>query len=253
MKTTVLVVDDEAQIRGAVRHALEHDAWRVAEATTGRKALDTVAANRADVIVLDLGLPDLDGIEVCREIRTQCTVPIVILSARDADREKIDLLDAGADDYVTKPFSTDELRARVRARLRRSQRPLADQAQPLAVDGLVIDIARHTAVKDDVELHLTPIEWKLLRVFLANRGRALTHSQLVAAVWHHGDGDPQLLASRTRHGLPQDGYRWRVAEFVLSSAARRPRASLMASSFAQKCMKKSRGSSINMWLCRDVT
>src|SRR4051794_40444811 len=111
----VLIVDDEPQIRRAVRHALEHDAWRVAEAATGREAIAAVGTDRPDVIVLDLGLPDLDGIVVCREIRSRSAIPIVVLSARDSDRDKVDLLDAGADDYVTKPFSPDELRARVRA------------------------------------------------------------------------------------------------------------------------------------------
>lgn len=190
MKATVLIVDDEPQIRRAVRHALEHDACRIAEAATGREAIDAVAGSRPDVIVLDLGLPDLDGIEVCREIRSRSAIPIVVLSARDSDRDKIALLDAGADDYVTKPFSTDELRARVRAQVRRATRPAWDQGQPLTVDGLTIDLARLTAVREGVELHLTPIEWSLLRVLVANRGRAMTHSQLFSAVWK-GDGDPQ--------------------------------------------------------------
>src|SRR6185503_6754241 len=140
----VLVIDDEPQIRRVVRHALERDVSRVIEAATGREGIDAAAAERPTLIVLDLGLPDLSGIEVCREIRHWSSAPIVVLSARHSDREKVALLDAGADDYVTKPFSTGEFQARVRAHLRRMRlTPLAAADAPLEVDGggLTIDLA----------------------------------------------------------------------------------------------------------------
>jgi two-component system KDP operon response regulator KdpE len=126
--TTVLVIDDEPQIRRVVRHALEGENLRVLEAASGRAGIDLAAAERPDLVVLDLGLPDCTGIEVCREIRAWSNAPVLVLSARHSDHEKAALLDAGADDYVTKPFSTVEFRARVRAQLRRSRLGPADLA-----------------------------------------------------------------------------------------------------------------------------
>jgi len=189
---TALIVDDEPQIRRVVAAALRDELPRLLEVGDGRSAIDLAAAEQPSLIVLDLGLPDVPGLEVCREIRKWSTAPIVVLSARHSDREKALLLDAGADDYITKPFSTLEFTARIRAHRRRLQ--LTDQAkpsQPLVVDDLTIDLAARTIRRGTQAVHLTPIEWSLLRTFLNNAGRTLTHQQLFLAVWGPVSGDPQ--------------------------------------------------------------
>ncbi len=188
---TVLIVDDEPQIRGAVRRAMERDVSRVIEAASGQDGIDVAAAQRPSLIILDLGLPDMPGHQVCREIRGWSTVPIIILSAQHADHEKVRLLDAGADDYMTKPFNSDELRARARAQLRRATLAVRDENETIYADGLVIRLTKRTVARDGREIHLTPIEWELLRAFVASRGRTLTHAQLFGMVWDQGAGDPQ--------------------------------------------------------------
>ena len=189
---TILVIDDEPQIRRVVRNALGGPGVRVLEAAGGGEGIDLAAAERPDLVVLDLGLPDTPGARVCREIRKWSGVPIVVLSARHSESEKVALLDAGADDYVTKPFSTAELQARVRAQLRRARTPApAGEDAPLQVDGLRIDTARRTVSRDGAEIHLTPTEWDLLRAFVARAGRTLTHDQIFRAVWGRSPGDPQ--------------------------------------------------------------
>ena len=189
---TILVIDDEPQIRRVVRHALEADDARVLEAATGREGLDVAAAARPDLIVLDLGLPDLAGLDVCRDIRAWSSVPLLVLSARHSDREKAELLDAGADDYVTKPFSTLELQARVRAQLRRARAAVpAASGDRVEVGGVAIDLVRRVVTRDGEPVHLTPTEWQLLRAFVANAGRTMTHRQLYAQVWGRSHGDAQ--------------------------------------------------------------
>ncbi|MFL5538654.1 MAG: response regulator [Longimicrobiaceae bacterium] len=192
-ETTILVIDDEPQIRRVVRHALEAEGVRVIEAAGGREGIDRAAAELPDLVVLDLGLPDLAGASVCAELRRWTSAPIVVLSARHSEHEKVALLDAGADDYVTKPFSTAELQARVRAQLRRARSgPRAGGAGPVEADGLTIDLARRVVSREGAEIHLTPTEWDLLRAFAANAGRTLTHDQIFRAVWGRaGGGDPQ--------------------------------------------------------------
>jgi len=175
------VIDDEPQIRRAVAHALGQGA-QVLEAATAQEGLDQAAASRPDLIVLDLGLPDRDGVEVCRELRTWTTAAILVLSARHADEEKVRLLDAGADDYVTKPFSTNELQARARALLRRSAAGAAGQPV-ITIGELTLDRAARTLHRSGALVHLTPIEWELLRVLMSNAGRTLTHRQLFHDVW----------------------------------------------------------------------
>ena len=188
----VLVVDDEPQIRRVVRHALASTGHRVVEAATGRDAIDLAAAERPALIVLDLGLPDMSGIEVCREIRTWSSAPIIVLSARHADQEKVALLDAGADDYITKPFSPGELQARIRAQLRRSRlAPAAGDGQVIAIGGLSIDPVKPSLKRDGVAIHLTKTEWELLRTLLKQAGRTLTHRQLFHSVWGNSSGDMQ--------------------------------------------------------------
>ena len=191
--TTVLVIDDEPQIRRVVRNALEGTGVRVIEAAGGREGIDRAAAERPDLVVLDLGLPDVAGASVCAELRRWTSAPIVVLSARHSEHEKVALLDAGADDYVTKPFSTAELQARVRAQLRRARAaPHAAEKRPVEADGLRIDLARRVLARDGAEIHLTPTEWDLLRAFVSQAGRTLTHDQIFRAVWGRaGGGDPQ--------------------------------------------------------------
>jgi two-component system KDP operon response regulator KdpE len=188
----VLVVDDEPQIRRVVRNALAPSDSRVLEASTGREAIDLAAAERPSLIVLDLGLPDMPGIDVCREIRGWSSAPIIVLSARHADQEKVALLDAGADDYITKPFSPGELQARIRAQLRRSRlAPAAGDGQVLTIAGLSIDPVKPSIKRDGVSVHLTKTEWELLRTFLKHAGRTLTHRQLFHSVWGNSSGDMQ--------------------------------------------------------------
>jgi two-component system, OmpR family, KDP operon response regulator KdpE len=190
---TVLVIDDEPQIRRVVRHAVEGEVARTVEATTGAEGIDLAAAIRPALIVLDLGLPDMPGEEVCREIRSWSTAPIVVLSARHSDREKVALLDAGADDYVTKPFSTIEFQARIRAQLRRGRLAGAgDTGAPLVLGSdIVIDVVKPQVTRAGVPVHLTRTEWELLRVLIAHQGRTMTHRELFTAVWGNSFGDAQ--------------------------------------------------------------
>jgi two-component system KDP operon response regulator KdpE len=180
---TMLIIEDEAQIRHVVRQALEPE-LRVLEAATARAGLALAAVERPAIIILDLGLPDLPGIAVCREIRKWSAVPIVVLSVHHSECDKVQLLEAGADDFVSKPFSTLELTARVRACLRRARAPRKPEPQPIELGGgLVMDLAARTLKRNGRALHLTPIEWDLLRTLVTHAGRTLTHPQLLAAVW----------------------------------------------------------------------
>lgn len=188
---TALVIEDEPQIVRAVARALGDAFDRVLSAVTAEDGIDQAASARPDLIVLDLGLPDRDGLAVCREIRGWSSVPIIVLSARHSDRDKVALLDAGADDYVTKPFSTAELQARVRVQLRRARAGLLGEGEPIEVDGLTVDLAARTVVRGDEAIHLTPTEWALLRTFVHSAGKTLTHTQLFGEVWPHSSGDPQ--------------------------------------------------------------
>jgi two-component system, OmpR family, KDP operon response regulator KdpE len=190
-RVTILVIDDEAPIRRVVKTAVTPHASRVVEAATGQEGIDLAAAEKPSLIVLDLGLPDMSGADVCRAIRGWSTAPIVVLSARHSDDEKVDLLNSGADDYVTKPFSTSELQARVGAHLRRVA--LANEAGSprIELDGLVIDLTQRSVMSNAKRVHLTPIEWELLRVLATNQGRTLTHAQLFSQVWKRAEGDAQ--------------------------------------------------------------
>jgi two-component system KDP operon response regulator KdpE len=212
---TGLIVDDEPQIRRVVKRALEGEVGRMLEAATGGEGIDLAAAEEPGLIVLDLGLPDMPGVEVCREIRKWSSAPIIVLSARHSDQEKALLLDSGADDYVTKPFSTIELTARVRANLRRAQAAASlDRAQPIAIGSLAIDLAARTLERGDQPIHLTPIEWELLRTFVTQAGRTLTHRQLFNAVWGRAFGDPQqylrVHVANLRRKIEEDAVRPRI-------------------------------------------
>ena len=212
----ILIIDDEPQIRRVVRNSLVGMARRVAEAGTAAEGIDLAAAEQPSLIVLDLGLPDRDGLAVCHDLRAFTSVPIIVLSARHSAHEKERLLDAGADDYVTKPFSTLELKARVRAQLRRAAAHTsgAHHDALVTVDDLVIDLVGRTVKRAGVEVHLTPTEWNLLRVFIAHAGQTLTHSQLFSAVWGSAAGDAQqylrVYVGQLRRKLEVDPVRPRL-------------------------------------------
>ncbi len=180
----VLVVDDEPQIVRGLKVILRAAGYDVRAAATKQEALDAVAVRAPDALVLDLVLPDGSGVEVCEEVRRWSRLPILVLSAVGDEREKVRALDAGADDYVTKPFGNEELLARLRAVLRRAGEDPTEPA--IEVDGLVVDVAAHRVVRDGEEVHLTPIEFDLLRVLAVNRGRLVTQRQLLREVWGPG-------------------------------------------------------------------
>ncbi|MFL5895532.1 MAG: response regulator [Thermoleophilaceae bacterium] len=177
----VLVVDDEPQIVRGLRVVLRNAGFQVDSAATKEEALDALAHRPPDAVLLDLVLPDGSGVDVCREVRQWSSVPIVVVSAVGDEREKVRALDAGADDYVTKPFGSDELTARLRAVLRRAVDAAAQPA--IEVGDLVVDIPARRVTRAGAELHLTPIEFDLVRVLAQNRGRLVTHRQLLNEVW----------------------------------------------------------------------
>ncbi|MHB8839710.1 MAG: response regulator [Gemmatimonadaceae bacterium] len=188
---TVLVIEDELKIRNIVHDALCGPSDRWFNARTGAEGIAIASEEAPDLVILDLGLPDMDGLDVCRQLRKLTTAPIVVLSARHAESDKVALLDAGADDYVTKPFGPSELKARVRAQLRRARMPGAGGDQPLIIGDLTIDVHRRTVARGETSMHLTPTEWSLLIALAANPGRTLTHEQLFEAVWGKSFGQPQ--------------------------------------------------------------
>jgi two-component system, OmpR family, KDP operon response regulator KdpE len=187
-----ILIEDERHIRRFVRSALEAEGWMVHEAETMRQGLTDARARRPDLIVLDLGLPDGDGAQFIHEFRTWSKVPVIVLSARVGEQDKIAALDAGADDYLTKPFSVGELLARVRATSRRRQEAGANLAGSVFEFGDVkIDLNLRTANKGGAAIHLTPIEYRLLSLLIANAGKVLTHRQILREVWgpaHSEDG-----------------------------------------------------------------
>ena len=188
----ILVVDDEPNILATMGPLLRARGYSVSTAMTGRAALESVEREDPDAVVLDLGLPDMDGVEVCRLIRTGGNTPVIVLSARGAERDKVDALDAGADDYVTKPFGAEELLARIRVALRRIG--TAPPAGPLVLGGLAVDRDRRRVVRDDVEIRLTPKEFELLVLLMQHAGRVLTHKTILKAIWGpHAVDQPEHL------------------------------------------------------------
>ncbi|GAB1471676.1 response regulator [Chloroflexota bacterium] len=177
----VLVVDDENAIRRYLHTALTAQGFNVYEAANGQQALNAAVANRPDIIILDLGLPDFDGVEVTRRLREWSQTPIIILSVREAENDKIAALDAGADDYLTKPFGSGELMARMRVVMRRlGTKP---DEPILQVDALKMDLSRRIVTVREEEISLTPTEYDILRLLMQNAGRVLTHHQLLRQVW----------------------------------------------------------------------
>jgi two-component system KDP operon response regulator KdpE len=178
-----LVLEDEREIRQFVRTSLESEGWQVVEAGTLRQGLIEAGTRRPDLIIADLGLPDGDGVDFIREVRTWSGVPIIVLSARTHEGEKVTALDAGADDYITKPFCVAELLARTRANLRRVRSGRAAPDATVRFGEVELDLAARVVSKRGVEVHLTPIEYRLLGVLIANAGRVLTHPHLLREVW----------------------------------------------------------------------
>jgi two-component system KDP operon response regulator KdpE len=230
-RLTLLVIDDEPQIRRVVRGALASEEARVLEAATGADGLAAAGAERPDLVVLDLGLPDMEGIEVCRRIRAASAAPILVLSARHSESEKAALLDAGADDYVTKPFGTVELQARVRALIRRAARGEMPHGETSIRAGeMVMDLVARTLTVRGTPVHLTPIEWELLKALATQAGKTLTHRHLFTRVWGgRTEGDAQqylrVYVANLRRKLEDDpvrpryivtepgvGYRFAAAE-----------------------------------------
>ena len=188
-RTRILVVEDEADIRRFVRLTLESEGHEVHEAADLKRGLIEAGTRRPDLLVLDLGLPDGNGVELIRDLRGWSTAPVIVLSARSAEADKIEALDAGADDYLVKPFGAGELLARVRAQLRRQRRRSDDGQSVIRFGDIELDLARRTVERAGEPLHLTPIEYRLLAHLAAQPDRVVTHRQLLAAVWGPGHAE----------------------------------------------------------------
>jgi two-component system KDP operon response regulator KdpE len=181
-QSTVVFIEDEPQIRRFVRAGLEAEACHVIEAETGKRGLIEAATRKPDLVILDLGLPDCDGVDVVRDLRSWSLLPILILSARVNEADKVAALDAGADDYLTKPFGMAELLARVRALLRRAH--LSGNENPtISFGDVMVDLVHRRVSRKGEPVHLTPIEYKLLTLLVANSGRVLTHRQMLREIW----------------------------------------------------------------------
>ena len=207
-KQHVLVVDDEPQILRALQTNLRGAGYDVDTATSGAEALTKAAVRPPDAVILDLILPDRNGTDVCRELRTWTSVPILVLSAVGDEREKVSALDAGADDYVTKPFGMDELLARLRAAMRRA----APSTEPvIRIGELVIDLERHAVAVNGSDVAVTPIEFALLRYFAQNEGKLLTHPMILREVWGPAYGDEShylhVYVSQLRRKIEPDPAR----------------------------------------------
>lgn len=191
-----LIVEDDRQIRSFIRFSLNTQNYRSVETSNGKDALASIVNDRPDIIILDLGLPDMDGLAIIKKVRTFSNMPIIVVSARDQDREKVEALDAGADDYLTKPFSINELLARIRVILRHSKNA-ADIPAPqriYRVGELEVDLEKHSVLRAGQEIHFTPMEFKILALMVKNSGKVLTHSYILKEVWgSYLESDAQSL------------------------------------------------------------
>ena len=183
-KELILLIDDEPQMRRFLRITLQSHGYRLVEAATAQEGLMQATTRNPDVVLLDLGLPDLDGLEVTKRLRDWTQTPIIVISAREQELDKVNALDAGADDYLTKPFNAGELLARIRVALRHAARRNAGQQEPVFVlQNLRVDLSLRQVFVDNNEVHLTPNEYKLLTVLIRHAGKVITHSQLLKEVW----------------------------------------------------------------------
>lgn len=228
LSPTILVIEDEAQMQRFLRTSLGSNGYQVFEAETAQDGLSQAAARNPDLVLLDLGLPDQDGLEVTAQLRTWAKMPIIVISARGNEADKIKALDAGADDYLTKPFGIGELLARIRVALRHSARSDSGASQ-FALGDVKIDLVKRQVTKAEVEVHLTPIEFKLLTTLVKYEGRVITHRQLLQEVWGPSAGEQtqylRVYMGQLRHKLednpsrprffttePGIGYRLRLPE-----------------------------------------
>lgn len=208
----ILVVEDELPIRRFLRPAIEGAGWRLIEAETGQRGILEASQSRPDVIVLDLGLPDCDGIEVVRRVREWSTVPIIILSARGQEKDKIAALDAGADDYVQKPFNVGEFIARIRVALRHGAgRSQSSTVSIFTIGDITLDLQRRIVARSGREVHLTPLEYKLLLTLARHEGMVMTHRQLLREVWGPGHAEDstylRMLVRQLRQKLEPEPAR----------------------------------------------
>jgi two-component system KDP operon response regulator KdpE len=225
-RATVLVVEDEPDIRAFLRSSLGAEGYRVVEAAAGERGAIDAGTHKPDLAIVDLGLPDIDGVEVIRRIRAWSPMPILVLSARAQERAKVEALDAGADDYVTKPFGVGELLARVRVALRHATRPVTGK-ESLVLGDVVVDFGKRRAAKGGAEIHLTPIEFRLLACLAKHLGMVVTHRQLLREVWgpSHAEHTHYLRVYmkqlrdkleadpvRPRHLLTETGVGYRMVE-----------------------------------------
>jgi len=204
----ILVIDDELQIQRAIKTILTEKGFKVTTASRGEEGLTLAAAQEPDLIILDLGLPDMDGVEVCTRLREWTQIPIIILSVRDSERDKVAALDKGADDYLTKPFGIEELLARVRVALRHATGRQTGQGKLIQAGPLTIDLAWHIVRRGEEELKLTATEYKLLAYLAANHGRVLTHQNILTNVWDPADANHteylRVYIRQLRKKLEQD-------------------------------------------------
>ncbi len=209
---TIIVIEDEAQIRRFLRTALAAEGYRVYEAETGRQGLTEAATRKPDLVILDLGLPDIDGVEVVRQLRVWCSAPVIILSARSQESDKISALDAGADDYLVKPFGVGELLARMRVALRHlPDAGNGNEPGVFSVGALEVDMVHRRVTVAGAEVHLTPIEYRLLTVLVRHAGKVLTHRLLLSEVWGPSHVEHahylRIYMGALRHKLEQDPAR----------------------------------------------
>jgi DNA-binding response OmpR family regulator len=217
---TILLVDDEDSVRKVLAFPLERDGFTVVQAADGEEALRQFAAHTIDLVVLDIMLPRLDGLEVCKRLRATSTVPIIMLTARDDELDKVIGLELGADDYITKPFSIREFRSRVRALLRRAKAPHTPGEEPaerLEHDGLVVDIPRRSVEVRGDQVQLTYVEFELLRTLAAQPGRVFSRRMLLEALWKSADyRDPRTIDVHVRHLREKLEAEPRTPEFILT-------------------------------------
>lgn len=211
-KELILLIEDEPQMRRFLRITLETRGYRFVEAATAQEGLMQATTRNPDVVLLDLGLPDLDGLEVTKRLREWTQVPVIVISAREQEQDKVRALDAGADDYLTKPFNAEELLARIRVALRHASRSgLAQQEPVFILDTLRLDLAKRQVFVGEQEVHLTPIEYKLLTTLVRHAGKVVTHSQLLKEVWGPAHVNEvqylRVYMTQLRHKLEADPAR----------------------------------------------
>ena len=218
-KSVIVAIEDDPQIRRFLRTGLESHGFRIYEADTGKLGLTEAANRKPDLVILDLGLPDMDGVEVVKKLREWSALPVIVLSARATETDKVAALDAGADDYLTKPFGVGELLARIRVALRHASGTAQEKGGVFAVEGLKVDLPHRRVYREGNEVHLTPIEYRLLATLVKHAGKVITHRQLLKEVWGPGYIERshylRIYMAGLRHKLETDPARPR---FLLTEA-----------------------------------